>query len=445
MNPLAAELETLDYVQPLEIRGRVETVRGLTLHVSDLPLPIGATIRIRTRAGDIRGEVVGFDKGQTIVMTLTSTVGISEGDVAIGEHVHQSVRVSDMLLGRTVNGMLAPIDGGPPVVDTVVRPLMPQPLSPLHRRLIDEPLATGVRVIDAMTTLGKGQRIGVFAGPGVGKSVLLASIARGTSADVNVIALIGERGREVRDFLEKTLGPAGLARSVVVVATSDESPLMRIRASLAATAVAEHFRDQGRDVLFMMDSVTRFAQAQRQIGLSVGEPPATKGYTPSVFANLPLLLERAGSVEGRGSITGIYSILVEGDDMTEPIADAARGILDGHIVLSRKLADRSHFPSVDILASLSRVAEDVSPQQQNKSRRIITRLAAAYEEVADLVQIGAYSRGSSVEADAAIDIRPRLIEFLQQHYEEIADFESTVAQMNQLAQMGEQLLTRQHN
>jgi flagellum-specific ATP synthase len=442
MTLLAPEIETLQSLEPMEIRGRVETVRGLSLLVDDLPVPIGATVRIKTRLGETLGEVVGFNQGQTIVMTLTPTVGIREGDVAIGVELAQTARVGTQLLGRVVNGLLEPIDGGPRVAETSVRPLVPKPLAAMRRRLIHEPLATGVRSIDTMTTLGKGQRVGIFAGPGIGKSTLLGCIAKGTSADINVIALIGERGREVRDFIENVLGPTGLSRSVVVAATSDESPLLRIRATMAACAVAEHFRDLGADVLFMMDSVTRFAQAQRQVGLSIGEPPATKGYTPSVFATLPQLLERAGAIEGGTSITGIYTILVEGDDMTEPIADAARGVLDGHIILSRKLADRGHYPAVDVLGSVSRVATDVTTAEHVAARRQVVQMVSAFEEIRELLQIGAYARGSSPESDAAIDIQGRVNELLRQDSDEIADYEASSAMLQAVAAEARQLLNR---
>jgi flagellum-specific ATP synthase len=318
------------------------------------------------------------------------------------------------MLGRVLDGLGRPIDGRGPVWDTIPRPLNPPPLGPLSRRRIAEAMHTGVRAVDLFTTLGRGQRVGIFSGPGVGKSTLLGTMARRSDADINVIALIGERGREVRDFLEHALEEEGLRRSVVVVATSDDSPLLRIRAALTACSVAEWFRDQGRDVMLMMDSVTRFAHAQRQVGLSVGEPPATKGYTPSVFAALPALLERAGAVEGAGSITGLYTILVEGDDLTEPVSDAARGILDGHIILSRKLAQRAHYPAVDVLDSVSRVADEVCDPGHVAARRQIARLMAVYRDVEDLVQIGAYARGSNPEADVAIDYHGRIAELLRQ-------------------------------
>jgi flagellum-specific ATP synthase len=365
---------------------------------------------------------------------------------------------------------------------------VPAPVSALRRPPISEPLRTGVRAVDLMTPMGLGQRLGIFAGPGVGKSTLLGTIARRCSADVNVIALIGERGREVREFVEHVLGPEGLARSVVVVATGDESPLMRVRAALSATSIAEHFRDQGRHVLLMMDSITRFAHAQRQIGLSAGEPPATKGYTPSVFAALALLLERAGIVErsersGRvaewqsgqveqdtpaatdatgtpqhtlplchsatlplpspGSITGLYTILVEGDDMTEPVADAARGILDGHVILSRKLAQRSHYPAIDVLDSVSRVADEVTDRAHQAARRQVVRLLALYREVEDLVQIGAYARGANPETDVAIEMRGALEELLRQGAGESEPFEAARSRLLALAvRAGEEIAKR---
>src|SRR5262245_9681687 len=349
----------------MRIVGRVATLRGLTVVVDDLPLPVGSLVSFessRTDQGDtLYGEIVGFTREQAIVMLLGQTSGVRPGDAVTGEEVAQTAPVGMRLLGRCIDGLGRPIDGLGPVRETVHRPISPEPIEALRRRRISAPLYTGVRSVDLFATLGRGQRIGVFAGPGVGKSTLMGTIARRTNADVNVIALVGERGREVRDFIEQSLGPEGLRRSVVVVATGDESPLLRIRAAKLACTAAEYFRDHGMDVMLMMDSITRFAHAQRQVGLSVGEPPATKGYTPSVFASLALLLERAGAVEAvssrqgvkvpgaealdtstprpldtssGGSITGLYTILVEGDDMTEPIADAVRGILDGHVMLS---------------------------------------------------------------------------------------------------------------
>jgi flagellum-specific ATP synthase len=418
---LSAQLETIEHLQPLRIIGRVAALRGLVLIAHDLPLPAGSLVEIPRRVGrhDIRvfGEIVGFDGPRAIVMLLNApagAAGVRCGDPIIGLHATQMIGVSDAMLGRVIDGLGRPIDGGGPIHATTPRPLDPAPLSPMARRRIRQPLYTGVRAVDLFTTLGCGQRLGVFAGPGVGKSTLLGAIAKQTSADVSVVALIGERGREVRDFIEHNLGEQGLKRCVVVAATSDESPLMRVRAALAACSIAEHFRDEGRDVLLIMDSVTRFAHAQRQIGLSVGEPPATRGYTPSVFATLARLLERAGASGAGGSITGLYSILVEGDDMTEPIADASRGILDGHVMLSRTLAQRGHFPAIDILDSVSRVADDVTDAAHAAARRQVVRMLAAYKQVEDLVQIGAYARGSNPESDAAIRFHPQIIDLLQQ-------------------------------
>lgn len=440
MSVLSAAMETVARAQPMRITGRVAALRGLTVMVEDLPVPIGSLVRIGevNGPGGAIGEVVGFAGGQSIVMTMQATAGVRAGDCVTGMQAAQTVGVGDSLLGRCIDGLGNPIDGLGPAIGTYPREINASPIGPLQRRRIKEPMHTGLRVLDLFTTIGRGQRLGVFAGPGVGKSTLMGAIARNASADVNVIGLIGERGREVKDFIEQSLGPAGLARSVVVVATSDESPLLRVRAALVATAVAEHFRDLGKSVMLMMDSVTRFAHAQRQIGLSVGEPPATRGYTPSVFAMMSRLLERAGSKEGvggapGGSITGLYTVLVEGDDMTEPVADAARGILDGHIILSRALAQRNHYPAVDVLDSVSRVADEVSDQAHIAARRQVVRLMAAYKKIEDLVQIGAYAKGSSVESDVAIALQPRILELLQQGNSEREAFEAGKAKLLKLA------------
>jgi FliI/YscN family ATPase len=357
--------------------------------------------------------------------------------------VAQTALIGPGLLGRIIDGLGRPIDGLGPVHDVAPREIAPAPLGAMRRRRINQALLTGVRAIDLFATLGRGQRIGIFAGPGVGKSTLLGQIARASDADVSVIALIGERGREVRDFIEMVLGPAGLARSVVVVATSDESPLMRLRAAKLACAAAEWFRDQGQDALLVMDSVTRFAHAQRQVGLSVGEPPATRGYTPSVFSSLPLLLERAGAVEGAGSITGLYTILVEGDDLTEPVADACRGVLDGHLILARDLAERGHYPALDVLASVSRVAEEVTDERHAHARRQIVRLLAAYQNSEDLIQIGAYARGSDPETDVAVEYHPRRMELLRQGRGEAETFDKSRDRLVRMAiETGEKLRLR---
>lgn len=457
MNLFSPEQEALSHVEPMGIIGRVSSVRGLTLLATDLPAPIGSLVEIgssgrsgsgRSIAGEsIAGEIVGFEGANTIIMLLADTTGIIPGAPVRLRQIFQAAPVSHKMLGRVINGLGQPIDDLGPITETINRPINPTPISPMNRKRITVPMRTGVRAIDLMTPIGRGQRMGIFAGPGVGKSTLLGQIARGTDADINVIALIGERGREVLDFIDHSLGEEGLKKSVVIVATSDESPLLRIRAAKLASTAAEYFRDSGHDVMLMMDSVTRFAHAQRQVGLSVGEPPATKGYTPSVFSNLATLLERAGCVNlpgGRaGSITGLYTILVEGDDMTEPISDAARGILDGHIILSRKLANKGHFPAVDVLDSVSRVAGDISESGHVAGRLQIARLIAAYREIEDLLQIGAYASGSNPEADTAIDMIDVINELLQQRTNEQAQFQPACDMMVKLAlQSGEMVQQR---
>ncbi|MHB1158427.1 MAG: FliI/YscN family ATPase [Phycisphaerales bacterium] len=414
-------ISTLERVQPMELTGTVSQVRGLTVRVDDLPLPVGAMVEVRTGQRRLVGEIVGFDHDQTIVMLLGFTAGIRRGDQVVGLQSAAMVPVGYELLGRVVNPLGEPIDGKGAVRETVARALMPDPLKPLARVPIDQPLGTGVRAIDAMLTVGRGQRLGIFAGPGVGKSTLLGQIVRGTDADVSVIALVGERGREVNDFLRHSLGEEGLARSVVVVATGDDPALLRTRAAFYALSVAEFFRDQGMAVVLFMDSVTRFCQAQRQIGLAAGEPPATKGYTPSVFAMLPTLMERCGRT-AEGSITGFYTILVEGDDMTEPISDACRGILDGHVILSRELANRGHYPAIDVLDSVSRLSNEVTDKAHQASRREVLRLSSLYRQVEDLVNIGAYAHGANPENDLAIAMRPGILEMLAQTLDEKPTF-----------------------
>ena len=449
MRLFAPEFDAVAKAQPLGLTGRVRVVRGLTVLAGEMPAPVGSLVRIGlTNGATVQGEIVGFDRDHAVIMVLGATGGILPGAPVELERVHQSAGVGPRLLGRVIDGLGRPIDGLGPISETVLRPLDPEPTRAMERRRITEPLRTGVRAIDLITPVGRGQRMGVFAGPGVGKSTVLGQIARGTDADVSVIALIGERGREVREFIDDALWPAGLAKSVVVVSTGDESPLMRVRAARFACAAAEYFRDAGRDVLLMMDSVTRFAHAARQIGLSVGEPPASKGYTPSVFTSMAVLLERAGAVEqqdgtGGGSITGLYTILVEGDDMTEPVADAARGILDGHVVLSRKLAQRGHFPAVDVLDSVSRVAGHIMDQKHAAARQQVLRLLAKYREIEELVQIGAYASGADPESDTAIDLAEPLNELLRQRSDEPGRFEKALDMMVKLAfQSGEMIQQR---
>ncbi|MEY2716518.1 MAG: EscN/YscN/HrcN family type secretion system ATPase [Planctomycetota bacterium] len=432
---LAAMSGAIRAIEPREIAGTVRAVRGLVLSVDQLPLPVGSLVRVHVplRGEPPRGEVVGFDGSRALVMLLNEAEGVSSGVRVVAEQPYATVAVSDAWLGRVVDALGRPLDGKGPIPTGFPQPLWPARTSPLERGVVRDALPTGVRAIDSMLTVGKGQRMGIFAGPGVGKSTLLGSIARGTSAHVNVIGLIGERGREVPEFIEHVLGEEGLRRSVVVVATGDESPLMRVRAASVACSAAEFFRDQGLDVLLMLDSITRFAQAQRQIGLSAGEAPATKGYTPSVFSQLPRLLERAGAIQGGGSITGFYTVLVEGDDMTEPVADAARGILDGHIVLSRKLAERVHFPAIDVLGSISRVADQVSDQNHLNARRHVSRLLAAYREAEELIQIGAYAKGSNPDVDAAIAMRGAIDAFLKQGAHERNEYPRTLRSLIELS------------
>jgi len=448
MPVLDAPIQALDAVTPQEVRGTVVDVQGLALRVAALPAPVGATVTIVPSHGGqaVPGEVIGVDGRATIVMPLGDTTGIGPGDRVIVESMRRQVRAGQSLIGRVLDGLGRPIDGKGPLYDTAARPLSPPPVDPLRRPCIDEPLATGIRAIDAMTPLGRGQRVGVFAQPGVGKSTLLAQCARRTSADVSVVALVGERGREVRDFIDKTLGPEGLAKSVVVVATSDQPALMRVRAAMVAAAVAEQFRDDGLDVLLLMDSVTRFAQAQRQIGLAAGEPPATRGFPPSVFAMLPTLLERAGRTTS-GSITGLYAVLVEGDEDLDPVADTCRGVLDGHISLSRRLAERGHYPAIDVLGSISRVADDVTDADHQAARREVVRLLAALRQVEDLLDIGAYAPGSNPEADRAIAARPAIEQLLRQGTREpnAGDFATTRAQLLALHQHLQQLPTQTAN
>ena len=429
MNVCMQAVEALLHVQPLAVTGRVVALRGLSVLVQDLPLAVGSLVRISraTFAGDagMLGEIVGFADGQAVVMMLGQSAGIQPGDCVLGLHSTPTINVGDSMLGRVIDGLARPVDGLGQMHGLSPRPLMPEPMRALSRKRVTEPMRTGLRAIDVMTPLGRGQRLGIFAGPGVGKSTLLGSLARNSECDVAVLALIGERGREVKDFVHDVLGEEGMKRAVVVAATGDESPLMRIRAANVALSVAEHFRDNGRHVLLMLDSLTRFSHAHRQVGLSVGEPPTTKGYTPGVFAAMARLLERAGQLEQpapdatgavrkQGSITGLFTILVEGDETTEPVSDAARGILDGHLMLSRHLAQKNHYPAIDVLDSVSRVASDVADKEHDKARRQLSRLMAAYRDIEDLVQIGAYAKGASVESDVAIAFYPRIRELLQQ-------------------------------
>jgi flagellum-specific ATP synthase len=401
--------------RPIAVYGKIVDVVGLTIEATGPPMHIGDLCYIRPpRGGEtVPAEVVGFRGSRILLMPLGDMAGIAPNSQLEPTFRPQTVRVGLDLLGRVIGSMGNPLDGRPAPTGSTQVALSMAPPSPLRRRRITEPLSTGVRSIDGCITIGKGQRMGILSGSGVGKSKLIGMIARNTSADVNVIALVGERGREVREFIEGDLGPQGLAQSVVVVATSDEPALMRIKGALVATAVAEWFRSQGADVLLMMDSVTRFAMAQREIGLAVGEPPTTRGYPPSVYALLPKLLERAGTSDV-GSITGIYSVLVEADDLNDPVGDAVRSILDGHISLSRALASRNHYPAVDVLESISRCMIDIAPETHRMLAGEIRKVLATYRDAEDLINIGAYVEGSNPEIDRAVRLMPGVRRFLQQ-------------------------------
>ncbi|MCU1495389.1 MAG: type secretion system ATPase, FliI/YscN [Acidimicrobiaceae bacterium] len=412
--------------------GRVSRLVGLRVEVEGLEAAVSDAVEIRRRDGTILpAEVVAVQGRSLACMPLGELRGVRYGDVVESLGHPLPVRVGHGLLGRVLDGLGNPIDDGAFLDDLEEVSVDADPPHPLKREMVDRQLALGVRAIDTTVPCGRGQRLGIFAGSGVGKSSLLSMIARGTTAQVCVLALIGERGREVSEFIQRDLGPEGLARSVVVVATSDQPALVRIRASFTATRIAEWFRDQGMDVVLMMDSLTRFAMAQREVGLSAGEPPATRGYPPSVFSLLPRLLERAGAAE-RGSITGLYTVLVEGDDMNEPIADAARSILDGHLVLSRRLATSGHFPSIEVLDSISRVESVITTREQRERVRELRRLLAAYRDTRDLIEIGAYSRGANALVDRAMDLREATDDFLRQDIAETCPLDESWARLEHL-------------
>ena len=406
-------------------QGIVKEVIGLTIEVQGIKAFVGEVCTIYNVNNEpISCEVVGFKKDKIILMPLGELVGISPGCVVVPEGRPLEVKCSDNLLGMVLDGLGNPIYGSE-LLQGVPYPLENQPPDPLKRKRIKDVLPTGVRAIDGFLTCGDGQRIGIFAGSGVGKSTTLGMIAREAEADVNVISLIGERGREVLEFIEKDLGPEGMKKSVVVCATSDKSALERVKGALTATAIAEYFRDQGKKVILMMDSVTRFAMAQREIGLAIGEPPAQKGYTPSVFAKLPKLLERAGTSE-KGSITAFYTVLVDGDDFNEPIADTVRGILDGHIVLSRALAQKNHYPAIDVLNSVSRLMSQIADDKHKMIASNARDLLATYKESEDLINLGAYVKGSNKKIDLAIRFNESLNSFLKQGIDEKSSFDSSL-------------------
>jgi len=408
--------KTLLQQTPLvEYSGSVTRVIGLTIESNGPEANIGELCKISTTKQNkvIYAEVVGFKDNKVLLMPLGNMSGIGPGSSVISEGRVLSVKVGDGLIGRIFDGLGRPMDEKGMLDYEDIYPVENSPPNPLLRNRIKEPMSLGIKAIDGLLTVGKGQRIGIFAGSGVGKSTLIGMIARNTKADINVIALIGERGREVREFIEKDLGEEGLERSVVVVATSDQPALIRLKGAQVATSIAEYFRDKGKHVLLMMDSLTRFAMAQREIGLAIGEPPVSKGYTPSVFGILPKLLERAGTSD-KGSITGLYSVLVDGDDLTEPVTDTARGILDGHIVLSRELANKNQYPAIDVLASVSRVMPDIVSKEHMEISRKIKKVMAVYKDAEDLINIGAYVKGSNANIDFAIDHNEAILSFIQQ-------------------------------
>lgn len=457
--------------------GKVNKVVGLVAEGSGLRAPLGSVCHMipEAESAGIAAEVVGFRDGNLLFMPYGDMRGIRPGSLIRNTRLPPLFPVGAHLLGRTFDAFGTPLDGGPPVstdmldtplpLDDIAQqnyaqhreaqqpfapvwaadarerwsqsmaPLYAAPPSPLQRPRITDILDVGVRAINALLTLGKGQRVGIMAGSGVGKSTLLGMMARYTRADVNIIGLIGERGREVLEFMERDLGPEGMARSVLVVATSDQSPLVRMRAAYAATAVSEYFRDRGMDVLLMMDSVTRFAMAAREVGLAIGEPPTTKGYTPTVFSQLPKLLERAGRSD-KGTITGIYTVLVDGDDFNEPIADAVRSILDGHIVLTRELADLGHFPAIDVLRSISRLRSDICTMDAVQAGRVVTRHMSTFRKVEDMINIGAYAQGSNRDIDDAIILMPRINDFLRQDVNDQQSLEVCMERLRLLAQGG---------
>ncbi len=424
---------TLQQVEPIKTNGKVTQVIGLIIESTGPHARLGEVCYIYPRDGSqkVTAEVVGFKENRVLLMPLGGLEGVGPGCEVISTGRTLKIGVGPELLGRVIDGLGNPLDGKGFIFTTEDYPIQASPPNPLLRKRISEPLSLGVKAIDGLLTCGRGQRIGIFAGSGVGKSTLLGMIARNTNADINIIALVGERGREVREFIEKDLGDEGLRRSVVVVATSDQPALVRIKAAMVATALAEYYRDQGRDVMLMMDSVTRFAMAQREVGLAVGEPPATRGYTPSVFAILPKLLERSGTSD-KGTITGLYTVLVDGDDHNEPIADAVRGILDGHIVLSRILAVQNHYPAIDVLASVSRVMNEIVDPEHRKLAAELRSILATYMDAKDLVDIGAYNPGSNPKIDYALEMIEETNKFLCQEIEECVSLEESCARLRQL-------------
>ena len=426
---IKTDLKKVNFLTP---KGSVVRVTGLTVESNGPNVGIGQICSISLGAHkSALAEVIGFRAGNIILLPLEEIEGISPGNAVSPASKARQMPLDNSILGRVLDGLVRPIDNKGPLIPTELRALENNCPAPLSRDKITSPLPLGIRTIDGLLTLGKGQRVGIFAGSGVGKSVLLGEIAKGSEADVNVVVLVGERGREVREFLEENLGPEGLSKSVVVVATSDSTAIQRVKAGFVGATIAEFFRDQNKDVLFMMDSLTRFAQAQREIGLAAGEPPTTKGYCPSVFAKMPKLIERLGN-SNRGSITGILTVLAEGDDMNDPVADSARSLLDGHIVLSRKLAAKSHFPAIEILGSISRLMNSIVSDEHKNSANKLREIYATYTDAEDLISIGAVKPGSNKRIDGAIAMIDHLYSFLKQDVGEKSSFEQTRDVLNEI-------------
>jgi len=425
--------ERIAAASPVRHFGKVTKVIGLVIESAGPAVSVGRLCHIENydTGSRIKAEVVGFRDDRILLMPLGPISGITPGAIVTSTFEQLRIPVGDQLIGRILGGLGQPIDDNGPLISTMMRPIHAEPIPALKRRRIEEPLRTGIRSMDMTCAVGKGQRMGIFSGSGVGKSVLLGMMARGSSADVNVIALVGERGREVREFIERDLGEEGMKNTVVVAVTSDQPSLIRVKGAMVATTIAEHFRDQGRDVMLLMDSLTRIAMAQREIGIAVGEPPTTKGYTPSVFALLPKLLERAGQSE-KGSVTGIYTVLVEGDDFNEPVSDAVRSILDGHVSLSRRLASRNQFPAVDVPDSISRLAKDVTTDSEQALAGEVRELLSVYREAEDLINIGAYVKGSNPGIDRAIDKHEPLNNFFRQAIMELADHAQSVQRLKEI-------------
>ena len=425
-------IETNSFVKKI---GKISRIIGLMVESDGPGVAIGSICTIKSRIRPhILAQVVGFRNNQTLLMPLGDFDGVEPGCAIEATEEQPSFSVSSEMIGRVLDGNGKPIDGKGPIPLGTKYPLMGTPLNPLSRQRSSNSLDVGVKSINGLLTCAKGQRIGIMAGTGVGKSVLLGMIARNTEAEINVIALIGERGREVKEFIEENLGPDGLKRSIVIAAASDQPPLVRLRGAFIATTIAEYFRDQGKDVLLMMDSITRFALAQREIGLSVGEPPTTKGYPPSTFSMLPKILERAGTSEGNGTITGLYTVLVEGDDISEPVSDAVRAVLDGHIVLDRELAAHNHYPAIDVLASVSRLMIDVVPKEHYDLSMKLKDFLATYNEAKDLINIGAYAKGSNPKWDIAIEKIDRINEFLKQGIMETVSMGESLSMLKEIVE-----------